>query len=457
MVEMENFILDQFDIVQIIDFVTYHKFLVAAALIATAIYFSNRSKRIFLIDFICHRSPDNSRAPLSTYLEHAELMNKFSPETLEFQKKVVERSGIGNETYVPIGMHTIPADHSHNSTMEEVEAVFFSVVENLFTKHKINPKSIDILVTNCSVVCPTPSLAAIIINKFGFRSNVMSYNLSGMGCSAGMLSISLVTSLLRVHKNSLALVLSMESICSNLYFGNNKSMLVANCLFRMGGAAILLSNRPQDKEIAKYELQHIVQTHLGSKDGAYKCVVQDVDDEGQVGVSLSRTLLQFAGEALKTNMATLGPLVLPYSEQIKFTLSSAWKKIWPPSRKRGIYVPDFKKSFDHFCIHAGGKTVINVIKERLILKDRDVEASKMTLYRFGNTSSSSTWYSLSYLEAKGRMKRGDRVWQLSFGSGFKCNSVVWKCISKIELENSNVWFDRIHRYPVEMPELISFL
>ncbi|KAK9292722.1 hypothetical protein L1049_020701 [Liquidambar formosana] len=384
-------------------------------------------------------------------------MNKFSPETLEFQKKVIERSGIGNETYVPTGMHTIPADHSHNSTMEEVEAVFFSVVENLFTKHKINPKSIDILVTNCSVVCPTPSLAAMIINKFGFRSNVMSYNLSGMGCSAGMLSISLVTSLLRVHKNSMALVLSMESICSNPYFGNDKSMLVANCLFRMGGAAILLSNRPQDKEIAKYELQHIVRTHLGSKDAAYKCVVQDVDDEGQVGVSLSRTLLQVAGEALKTNIATLGPLVLPYSEQIKFALSSAWKKIWPPSRKRGTYVPDFRKSFDHFCIHAGGKTVINVIKERLILKDRDVEASKMTLYRFGNTSSSSTWYSLSYLEAKGRVKRGDRVWQLSFGSGFKCNSVVWKCISKIELENSNAWFDRIHRYPVEMPELISFL
>ncbi|KAL9378942.1 hypothetical protein Peur_027424 [Populus x canadensis] len=80
----------------------------------------------------------------------------------------------------------------------------------------------------------------------------------------------------------------------------------------------------------------------------------------------------------------------------------------------------------------------------------------MTLYRFGNTSSSSTWYSLSYLEAKGRVRQGDRVWQLAFRSGFKCNSAVWKCISKIKPDNLNVWSDRIDQYPVEVPaKLIS--
>lgn len=283
----------------------------------------------------------------------------------------------------------------------------------------------------------------MMINKFGFRSNIRSFNLSGMGCSAGLLSILLARDLLGAHNNSLALVLSMESVSSNMYHGQVNSMLLANCLFRMGGAAILLSNRKSDRQIAKYELQHLVRTHLGSKDNSYNCVVQEADDEG------------YTGEALKTNMTTLAALVLPYSELIQYGLSIMWKKVWPPAKKRGSYIPDFKKAFDHFCIHAGGRAVIGAIKEFLKLKDRDVEASKMTLYRFGNTSSSSTWYSLSYLEAKGRVRQGDRVWQLAFGSGFKCNSAVWKCISKIKPDNLNVWSDRMDQYPVEVPAVMD--
>ncbi|XP_059650238.1 3-ketoacyl-CoA synthase 7-like [Cornus florida] len=449
---MECLMFDQCTLSEVSISFTQFKFLAAITLILSVIYFSYNSKCVYLLDFICFRAPDTHRVPISSFIEHSEIMNE-NRERIEFQRKVMLKSGIGNETCLPLQIHQLPADQSSSSILNEVETVLFSVVQELLTKHNITPKSIDILITNCSLICPTPSLAAMIINKFGFRSNVMSFNLSGMGCSAGILSISLARDLLKVHKNSVALVLSMEAICSNFYQGKVKSMLLANCLFRMGGSAVLLSNRKCDKKIAKYELQHVVRTHLGSKTGSYKCIIQESDEEGYTGVSLSRTILQVAGEGLKTNMASLGSLVLPYSEQIGYGLSVAWKKIWAPSKKRGPRIPDFKKAFAHFCIHAGGKAVIDTIKEKLKLTDRDMEPSKMTLYRFGNTSSSSIWYSLCYLEAKGRVRKGDKVWQLAFGSGFKCNSAVWKCISKLKPDDSNAWSDRIHRYPVQVPEV----
>ena len=38
---------------------------------------------------------------------------------------------------------------------------------------------------------------------------------------------------------------------------------------------------------------------------------------------------------------------------------------------------------------------------------------------------------LGYLEHTGQVRRGDRVWQLGFGSGFKVNSVVWKALRTV--------------------------
>ncbi|PON52101.1 Very-long-chain 3-ketoacyl-CoA synthase [Trema orientale] len=431
------------------------KILAATLTIATAIYLFYRSKHIYLIDFICYRPPDTHRVPTSSFIEHIERLGRFNSETVEFQTRVLERSGIGSESYFPTGIRKIPNDQTLSSAVEEVEMVLFSVAQSLFSKHQVDPKSIDILITNCSLVCPTPSLASMIINKFGLRSNVKSFNLSGMGCSAGLLSVSLAKDLLKVNDDSLALILSMESVCSNIYNGKVKSMLLANCLFRMGGAAVLLSNRKSDKRVAKYELKHLVRSHIGATDSYYKCVIQEPDKDGFTGINLSRSLTQVAGEALRVNVSTLAVLVLPYSEQIKYILAIVSRKIWPPARKKGTYVPDFTKAFEHFCIHSGGKSVIETVKEKLELREQDVEASKMTLYKFGNTSSASVWYSLSYLEAKGRVKRGDRVWQLAFGSGLKCNSAVWKSINKLDLKSPNVWSDWIHQYPVKVPDVMD--
>ena len=43
--------------------------------------------------------------------------------------------------------------------------------------------------------------------------------------------------------NKRALVISHENVTACMYLGNEKSMLITNCLFRMGGAAVLMSNR----------------------------------------------------------------------------------------------------------------------------------------------------------------------------------------------------------------------
>ncbi|CAN0889413.1 3-ketoacyl-CoA synthase 1 [Linum grandiflorum] len=302
----------------------------------------------------------------------------------------------------------------------EAEAVMFGALDELFDKTGVEPKDVGILIVN----------------------DIKSYNLGGMGCSAGLISINLAQDLLKANPNTYAVVLSTENITLNWYFGQDRSMLLPNCIFRMGGAAVLLSNKARDYSRAKYQLVHTVRTHKGADERSYNCVYQKEDENGTVGVSLARELMAVAGDALKTNITTLGPLVLPLTEQFMFFFTLVRRKVLKARVKP--YIPDFKLAFEHFCIHE--------LEKNLELSEWHMEPSRMTLHRFGNTSSSSLWYELAYTEAKGRVSGGDRVWQIAFGSGFKCNSAVWRALRPISGRDmkGNPWVDCIDRYPVKV-------
>ncbi|CAI0414932.1 unnamed protein product [Linum tenue] len=387
------------------------------------LYFLTRPRAIYLVDFSCYKPDDARKCTRQIFMDRSGLTGTFTEQSLDFQRKILERSGLGESTYLPPAVLNVPPNPCMAEARKEAEAVMFGAIDDLFAKTKVKPKDVGILIVNCSLFNPTPSLSAMVINHYKLRGNVRSYNLGGMGCSAGLISIDLAKDLLQVHPNSYALVISMENITLNWYFGNDKSMLLSNCLFRMGGAAILLSNKRSERWRAKYRLVHTVRTNKGSDDKCFSCVTQREDSEGKIGVSLSKELMGVAGDALKTNITTLGPLVL---------------------------------AFEHFCIHAGGRAVLDELEKNLNLSDWHMEPSRMTLYRFGNTSSSSLWYELAYTEGKGRVKRGDRMWQIAFGSGFKCNSAVWKALRSINpTKEKNPWMDEIDQFPVDVPKVAT--
>lgn len=402
-------------------------------------YVITRSKPVYLMDFQCFKAPETMKTSHEWFRSHSSKVPTFTTESLEFQGKIMDRSGLGNETYLPDGVRQFPADKSMASARAEAEMVMFGVMDQLFASTGLKPRDIDILIVNCSLFNPTPSLSAMLVNKYKMRSDTLTYNLAGMGCSAGVIAIQLAKELLQVYPRSRCVVLSTENITQNWYFGNQRSMLIPNCLFRIGGAAMYLSNRRRDWWRAKYELMHTVRTHKGSNDQAFHCVYQMEDDVGNVGVKLAKELMAVAGEALKANITRLGPLVLPISEQLLFFMNLVARNILGKKKLRP-YIPDFTQAFEHFCIHTGGRGVIDEIEKQLKLSPDMTQPSKDTLFRFGNTSSSSIWYILANIEATTGVKRGDRVWQIAFGSGFKCNSAVWRAL-RSGRTNHKVWSD----------------
>ncbi|KAJ1437316.1 Very-long-chain 3-ketoacyl-CoA synthase [Sesbania bispinosa] len=429
----------------------------AMLLVLFGLYWAKRSTPVYMVDFACYKPEKERKVSVESFLKMTEESGYFNEEAIQFQRRISRKAGLGDETYLPSGITAQPPNLCMIEAHLEAEAVMFGALDALFKKTWVQPRDIDILVVNCSLFNPTPSLSAMIVNHYKLRTNIKSYNLGGMGCSAGLISIDLVKDLLKLNPNSYAVVVSTENITLNWYSGSDLSMLLANCLFRMGGAAILLSNKSSDRGRSKYELVHTVRTHKGADDKSFNCAYQREDESGIIGLRLARELMVVAGDALKTHITTLGPLVLPFTEQLKFFVSLMRRKLLKRSRVKP-YIPDFKLAFEHFCIHAGGRGVLDELQKNLELSEWHMEPSRMTLHRFGNTSSSSLWYELAYIEAKGRVSKGNRVWQIALRLGFKCNSAVWKAVRDMPIVGDwrgNPWDDSVDKYPVNVPTASS--
>ncbi|KAJ4774782.1 3-ketoacyl-CoA synthase [Rhynchospora pubera] len=321
--------------------------------------------------------------------------------------KVITSSGIGEETYLPPALHLIPFSPTHEDTIQESHMLFFPTLDELFAKTKVLPQGIGLLVVNCSGFCPSPSLSSIVVNRYNMRPDVKSYNISGMGCGAGIIGIDISKHFLERRKaKSYALAVSIQILSTGWYDGKDSRKLLLNCLFRMGCSAVLLTNQGKtDTFQPKYRLVHLLRTQNAYDDQAYYSAILEEDDEGKTGFSMERYIGKAVADLVKSHLTLLAPIILPWEERFKYVIYRLLHK---------KYVPG-------------------------------------TFHRYGNQSASSMLYQMAYLEAKGKMKKSDRVLQLGIGSGLKCNSLVLECVRDFEIDlKANPWGDCLHQYPACM-------
>ncbi|GAB5032385.1 3-ketoacyl-synthase 11-like [Nannochloropsis oceanica] len=427
---------------------------------------TNKHRPIYLVNFATYKPPQSWKVSQSDVMEIMKRKGCFTEKSLEFMERILTNSGTGPSTAWPPGIlkllrrkmekeegdeaegldvdgedeGEVTADQTEEGAREEAEAVIYGAVQDVLDKTGVKPKEIDILIINCSLFSPTPSLCAMVAHHFQMRQDVLSFNLAGMGCSAGLVSIDLAKRLLESRPRSRALVVSTENLTQAFYHGNDRAFLLQNTLFRCGGAAVLLSNRVQDGLRAKFKLLHVVRSQ-GTDKHSYDAVYSTQDDEGEKGVRLSKDIVKVAGRLMEKNLTAIGPKVLSVGEMGKAILTLVARKACHALRRffkaRGwstlqhavpevkVYTPNFSRCVDFYCLHAGGRGVLDGIEKNLQLLPEHLEPSRMTLYDYGNTSSSSIWYEMEYICEKMDLRRGQRVLQVAFGSGFKCNSAVW--------------------------------
>lgn len=400
---------------------------------------NRRRHACYILDYECFKPSDDRKVNTDLCFETVRRNKNLGLDEYKFLLKLMVSSGIGEETYAPRNFTDRRAQSSTLSdAISEMDEFFYNTLDNLFSKSGISPAEIDLLVVNVATFSTVPSLSARIVNHYKMRENIKVFNLSGMGCSGSLTSLSLVQNVFQARENLLAVVVSSEAIAPNWYQGTDKSMMFPSVLFRSGGCAILLTNNPSLVKRAKLKLKYLIRTHLGANDVAYECITRKEDEGGYQGISLNKNLLKIAADSIITNFTELAPKIMPVTELLRYVFTSYLQ---------GKAIIDFKTCIEHFIIHTGGKKLIDDLGTNLGLSEYDLEPSRMALHRFGNTSAASIWYVLSYMEAKKRLKKGDAVLMINPGAGFKCNSCVLEVAR--DLEDVTVWKDCIDRYPLE--------
>ncbi|KAL9660438.1 hypothetical protein QQ045_025253 [Rhodiola kirilowii] len=407
-----------------------------------------RDQQCYLLNYKCFKAPDDRRVDVDTCAKIILRNKNLGMEEFRFLLRAIVSSGIGEHTFAP---KIVIDGHEEfprlDEAVAEMDEIIFTTLDQLFESYaSISPKDIDILVVNVSSIATTPSLTARVINRYKMRDDVKVFNLTGMGCSASLVAIDMVQHLFNCYKNKLAVVVSTESMGPFWYCGKDRSMMLTNCLFRIGGCSMLLTNNHALRDKAKMRLRCSVRIHTGADDEAYNCCSWDKDEMGYDGFRLTKSLPRSGVKALIENFKLLLPKMLPLKELLRYIAVTYIRKEINPKLVKGMKTkPDIKTGVDHFCIHPGGKAVIDEMGKNFELSEYDVEPARMTLHRFGNTSSSAIWYVLGYMEAKKRLKKGNKILMIGLGSGFKCNTCVWE-VTK-DLTDRNVWDECIDIYP----------
>jgi 3-ketoacyl-CoA synthase len=206
--------------------------------------------------------------------------------------------------------------------------------------------------------------------------------------------------------------------------------LVSNALFRMGGAACLMTSGNAQRRLAKYELLDAERVNQAARDESFNSMFVGPDEAGLDGIFLYKSLPAEAGRALTSALTKITPRILDWPQFLSAAVTTLKRKYYG-KEKVPRFVPDYTKCVDHFLLHAGGYGVLKGIQAGMNLPAEAMMPSFANLSQFGNTSSATTWYSWTYLESTTGVKKGERILQAGVGGGMKAAVVLWKAVRDV--------------------------
>lgn len=258
-------------------------------------------------------------------------------------------------------------------------------------KDKIKKEEITHLITVSCTGMSAPGLDLEIMEEMNLPVNIFRTSVNFMGCYAAIHALKLADALAKNDPNARIIVVCTE-LCS-LHFQKEATMdnLASSLLFADGSAAVLV-------------------TH---------------DDNNFDGLHIDNFYSQVAfkgKEDMSWQLSSTG-FLMTLSGYIPDLLHQDFEEFTNNALQSGGCS---KEDISQWCIHPGGKRILNLLKQRLKLSEESLQSSYHILQNFGNMSSPTILFVLKEImeKLKAQKSKEGKIFGAAFGPGLTMESFL---------------------------------
>ena len=255
-------------------------------------------------------------------------------------------------------------------------------------KAGLHARNVDALVISTCTGYLCPGLTSYVAEALGTRPDALALDLVGQGCGAALPNLRTAQALLEAKGAEHVLSVCVEVCSAAFYLDNDLGVLVSACLFGDGAGAAVVSAQPRGPGRT---------VRLGRAHSLTDPAKRDALRFEQRGGMLRNIL------------------TLPVPE---LAADAARRVLDESLAHHGIAAADV----DGWIMHAGGRKVLEALRSRLALRERQTATSAAVLREYGNLSSPFVLFVLDH--ALRDNAPGGRWWMSSFGAGFSCHGAM---------------------------------
>jgi len=250
------------------------------------------------------------------------------------------------------------------------------------------PCEVDALVVSTCTGYLCPGLTSYVGEALGLRADALGLDLVGQGCGAALPNLRAAEALIAAGRCARVLSICVEVCSAAFYLDDDMGVLISACIFGDGAGALVLTNKePAARRRVKWH------GAWSRTDPAERDALRFEARRGMLRNILAPEVPALAGE----RAAAL----------LEHALGEA-----------GLA----RRDISHWIWHAGGKRVLDRLRESVGLEPADVDMSVRLLREYGNLSSAFVLFVLE--RALRERAPGGWWWLSSFGAGFSCHGAL---------------------------------